>query len=236
MLFSCRPSMFLFTEYYPLQREGESLYLSPDRFVWWPAMSMVLVADLHLGKATHFNRNGQALPNNAARRDLIRLHQVCELLEARRLIVLGDLFHSEYNNEFALLGELAAALPSMQMEVVRGNHDILSAAHYEKLGIVLHEHSLNLGPFCFVHDPVEALDGTAYRVGGHLHPGVMLRGKGRDYLKLPCFYAGRDYLVLPAFGSLTGLAKMEAIHPEDRIIAIAGEKLVELPNPIKTQG
>ena len=44
-----------------------------------------------------------------------------------------------------------------------------------------------------------------YTMSGHLHPGVILKGKGRQALKLPCFVVGKHQLILPAFSIFTGL-------------------------------
>ena len=41
---------------------GERLHLLPERAVWWPAAGLLLVADVHLGKAATFRRLGQPVP------------------------------------------------------------------------------------------------------------------------------------------------------------------------------
>ena len=43
-------------------------------------------------------------------------------------------------------------------------------------------------------------------VAGHLHPALSLVGKGRQSLKLPCWWysAERRTLVVPTFGTFTG--------------------------------
>lgn len=219
-------------EYASIKIVGEELFLMPDRALWWPSRRQLIIADLHLGKATHFNRNGSVLPNTPAIRDLQKLHLLCELLEAESLLVLGDLFHSEYNNEFELLKIFKSNFPDLRLEVVKGNHDILSAADYYSAGLILHEQFLEDGPFVFVHDPLEVKHETKYLIGGHVHPGVLIHGKARQHLKLPCFFFGVRYAVLPAFGSLTGLHALRPQHKEDRIFALVGEKVVEL-RPLK---
>ncbi|MFN8154535.1 MAG: ligase-associated DNA damage response endonuclease PdeM [Bacteroidia bacterium] len=215
-------------EYASVTIGEETLFLMPDRALWWPSRKQLIIADLHLGKASHFNRHGSVLPNTPAVRDLQKLHLLCELLHAQSLLVLGDLFHSEYNNEFELLKIFKSNFPALLLEVVKGNHDILTNADYQSAGIILHEQYLEDGPFAFVHDPLEVKHETKYLIGGHIHPGVVLHGKARQHARLPCFYFTEKYAVLPAFGALTGLHALRRQHKEDRIFALVGEKVVEL--------
>ncbi|MGM0579600.1 MAG: hypothetical protein ACQETL_02895 [Bacteroidota bacterium] len=42
---------------------------------------------------------------------------------------------------------------------------------------------------------------------GHIHPEISIKGNGRSYLTLPCFYLKDNQLILQAFGRFTGLAK-----------------------------
>jgi metallophosphoesterase superfamily enzyme len=53
------------------------------------------------------------------------------------------------------------------------------------------------------HYPEE--NSTQTVVCGHIHPGVLLQGTGKQSLRLPCFYKTGNQLILPAFGSTTGL-------------------------------
>lgn len=48
-----------------------------------------------------------------------------------------------------------------------------------------------------------------YTLSGHLHPGITLSGKGRQRLRLPCFWFGAQTGILPAFGAFTGLADIQ---------------------------
>jgi metallophosphoesterase superfamily enzyme len=76
----------------------------------------------------------------------------------------------------------------------------------------------------FAHEPAPSPDG--YVLAGHIHPGVILHGAGRQREKLRCFYFGREYAILPAFGSLTG---MIAVRPRrgDRIFVLADGEVIE---------
>jgi metallophosphoesterase superfamily enzyme len=51
---------------------------------------------------------------------------------------------------------------------------------------------------------------------------------GADRERLPCFVVGRSRAILPAFGRFTGLAT-HAWSRDERVIAIAGPRLFEVP-------
>jgi hypothetical protein len=55
------------------------------------------------------------------------------------------------------------------------------------------------------HHPDAASRPARYVLAGHLHPCVVLAGRGGDRLRLPCFHFGAGVGVLPAFGTFTGM-------------------------------
>jgi metallophosphoesterase superfamily enzyme len=134
------------------------------------------------------------------------------------------LFHSHYNPEWEVFGELVKHFHNTSFELVMGNHDIMSEQQYRRKGILVHQ-TLRIDPFIFTHHPMEEVEENMYNVSGHLHPGVSMYGKARQSITLPCFYFGRDAGLLPAFGQFTGLAR---IHPrkEDKVFVIAENKII----------
>ena len=70
-------------------------------------------------------------------------------------------------------------------------------------------------------------DEELFTFSGHIHPGVKIRGAGRQSLSLPCFYFGKEFAVLPAFSVFTGLAK---INPKkgDHVFALIENTVVKL--------
>jgi metallophosphoesterase superfamily enzyme len=70
-------------------------------------------------------------------------------------------------------------------------------------------------------------DKPAYTFSGHIHPGIKIRGAGKQSLYFPCFYFGETYAVLPAFSRFTGLTRME-IKPRDKIFAIVENKIIKI--------
>ena len=65
----------------------------------------------------------------------------------------------------------------------------------------------------------EAAGTTPYFFSGHLHPGIRIRGMGKQSLQFPCFYFGGQYAILPAFGRFTGTVSIDPL-PESNVFAI----------------
>lgn len=207
---------------------GERLQLLPQKAIFWPAERILFLADLHLGKVNHFRRAGIPVPVRANQRNLEMIVDLVQQTRPQRLLCLGDLFHSHYNPEWESFGELIKHFRTTSFELVLGNHDIMSDQQYIRKGIVVHSR-LQVGPFLLTHHPLEESDesgwpASAYNLAGHLHPGVTMRGGGRQSLTLPCFYFGRRSGLLPAFGAFTGLARIKPLK-EDKVYVIAEEKI-----------
>jgi DNA ligase-associated metallophosphoesterase len=202
----------------------EEIVLFPQKAMFWKKHGILFVADLHLGKISHFRKSGIAVPTSANDHNIEMLMELITLSNPKRVICLGDLFHSYYNAEWEVFGELVRHYAHISFELVIGNHDIMSDLQYIRKGITLH-HQLNIGPFVFTHHPMEEIPNDVYNISGHIHPGVSLRGKGRQSLTLPCFYFGTQQGYLPAFGSFTGLARI-APKKNDKVFVVADNKIL----------
>ncbi len=62
-----------------------------------------------------------------------------------------------------------------------------------------------------------------------MHPAVVLGGRARDALRLPCFHFGPSLGLLPAFGDFTGSHAVRRC-PQDRVFAIADGRVTALPH------
>jgi len=219
------PSYFLMAVDCSFELQGESLRLLPQRAIYWPARDALLLADLHLGKAGHFRRNGVAVSGLVMQQDLAQLQALLAQWTPSQVIFLGDLFHSQYNREWEAFVALMEAYPG-QARLVRGNHDILRQEHYRAANLELIAGHLDLGPFRLIHAvPTELPPGTPYYLAGHVHPGVQLLGAGRQRLRLPCFYFGSRHGLLPAFGQFTGLYCLEP-RESDRVFAVVEDQVL----------
>ncbi|MEM6344527.1 MAG: ligase-associated DNA damage response endonuclease PdeM [Bacteroidota bacterium] len=204
------------------------LLLLPERAIYWPEQRALLVADLHLGKSGHFQKHGIPISGEVHFRDLDVLGTLLQTHSVERLIFLGDLFHSSYNQEWEIFADFMAEF-DCRKELIVGNHDRLIAKHYHSAGLEVYRDSLRLGAFELRHEPLadDEFVHDAYVLCGHIHPGVRLQGAGKQRLRLPCFHFMERQAVLPAFGQFTGLA---ICYPEenDKVFVIAEGEVIEI--------
>jgi DNA ligase-associated metallophosphoesterase len=210
-----------------LELAGEVVRLLPERALFWPAACALVMADVHWGKAATFRAAGIPIPGGATRHDLERLDRAVARTGARRLVVLGDLFHARAgrvaSRTLADLRRWREARGTLEIQLVRGNHDRHAGDPPTDLGITCVDAPALLPPFVLRHQPAASEDG--YTLAGHVHPGIVLAGAGLFRERLPCFVVGESVAVLPAFGSFTGLG-MITPEPGERIFVVAeGEVL-----------
>jgi len=206
--------------------KGEQLILSKEKAIYWEREKMLVISDLHIGKSAHFRRSGIQVPRTVGLTDLQRMTHLMNEYHPDKLLVTGDMFHNNMNSDANAFLEWRKNYPQLAVILVKGNHDELKNKDYEALNIEVHQKELILPPFRFIHDKPETAD-AYYNITGHIHPGVILRGKARQQLKFPCFYFSKHCAVLPAFSVFTGLFM---IRPEegDRFYAITPEKVVRV--------
>lgn len=202
----------------------EVFRLYPQKAVFWKSQGTLLVSDLHLGKINHFRRSGIPVPPKANDHNLEQLIDLIDQCKPERIVCLGDLFHSYYNAEWEVFGEVVKYFSSIRFDLVVGNHDVMGRYQYQRKGIALHD-TLILDKFLLTHHPLEDIPDHVYNIAGHIHPGVCLKGKGRQSMTLPCFYFGVRQALLPAFGKFTGLAKI-APKKEDKVFIVAENKVI----------
>lgn len=185
----------------------EELILLPEKAMYVTKYNALLVADLHLGKLTHFRKSGIGLPDHGEAANLEKLSEVLQRYRPDTCYFMGDLFHSDYNSMWEYLIDFLQLFPKVKFVLIEGNHDVLSSRQYGKAGLISFP-KVELGPFDLTHEPEEPTLGR-YNLCGHIHPGVRLKGKGLQRLRLPCYYFGKTIGILPAFGSFTGLATLQ---------------------------
>ena len=221
----------------PFSFAGEEMRIVAGRAIWWPREQALLVADLHLEKASFFARFGQMLPPYDSRETLERVALAIRETGARRVICLGDNFHDAGGAdrlEPHAAGMLAALARVTDWVWVTGNHDLdrdgRGAGRRE--GTTLEE--LELGGFVLRH---EARAGEVRpELSGHFHPRLTLSVRGRRVAR-PCAVISERRMILPAFGALTGGMKADdpailaAMQPARAIDALvpAGDRLVQYP-------
>ena len=183
---------------------GEHLLLLPEKAVYWPAQRMLVIADIHFGKAASFRALGVPVPRGTTTENLNALDALIEAHGARQVAFLGDFLHARAahasSTQQAMLA-WRATRPGLRLLLVRGNHDRHAGDPAAALGIELVDEPHGIGPFAFCHHP--DLETPGYALAGHVHPAWVLATRF-DALRLPCFVVGRRRMILPSFGSFTG--------------------------------
>ena len=192
----------------PFSFAGHSLIALPQGALFWPARRALLVADLHLEKASWFARFGQMLPPYDSLATLADLELVIAATGAEEVWCLGDSFHDRHGCE-----RLPAAARAMLVDLtsrtrwtwITGNHDPGIADHCG--GAVVDDALVDGLVLRHEADP----DDRRPELSGHFHPKLRVQLRGRR-ISRRCFVATPAKLILPAFGSLTG--GLDAHHPE----------------------
>ena len=204
--------------------KGETWQLLPEKVVYWEKENTLILTDLHLGKAGHFRKAGIPIPSGVHHADLDCLSQLINQYQVNRVLMLGDLFHSELNREWLDFCEFLDLHRQIDFLLVKGNHDILPKEAYHEPNLQVYDHTLIISPFVFLHHPPEEKNTRSlYPVSGHIHPGYKVKIKAGQSIKLPCFFIGVEQAILPAFGKFTGCVALRK-QKKDRVYAIFSDR------------
>jgi DNA ligase-associated metallophosphoesterase len=203
---------------------GHKIALLPEHAAYWRAENLLLVADLHLGKAQTFQTFGLPVPSGAETRDLERLTALVKRIGATRVAILGDVLHSRVGLRDGLVAQIASRLEALNAEVllIAGNHDRAALERVAKRANLEMRTSLEIAGVCLTHKPLE----RGAWIAGHVHPRATLRIEG-DLVKLPCFVVDGDGLTLPAFSSFAAGGNTKRREGRQRYV-IAGDAVVPL--------
>jgi DNA ligase-associated metallophosphoesterase len=218
----------------PLSFAGEEFAIVQERALYWPREQALLVADLHLEKASFYARHGQLLPPYDSPQTLERVAAAIRDTGARRVYTLGDNFHDSAGPsrlEPHAAGMLDALVRATDWVWITGNHD---AAMEAACGGTLAE-ELEIAGLVLRH---KALAGeTRPELSGHYHPRLQVVVRERS-IRRPCAVVSNGgRMILPAFGALTGgmnaadPAIVKALQPAAAIDAVLPSKgrLVQVP-------
>ena len=192
----------------PFSFAGETFFATADGALHWPAQRALLVADLHLEKASWFARLGQFLPPYDSHATLSALGAEVERTGAERLYCLGDSFHDRFGCE-RLPGSARELLCSLTSKLdwtwIIGNHD---PGFADNCGGRIEE-EVQVAGIILRHEAVR--DEPRPEISGHFHPKLRVHLRGRQVSRR-CFVTSTSKIIMPAFGSLTG--GLDAHHPE----------------------
>jgi DNA ligase-associated metallophosphoesterase len=182
---------------------GERLVLNTLRSIYWRSENILILSDVHLGKPAHFRKHGIQMPSAIAQFDLSKLEHLIKHYQPRTIVVVGDLIHVGHNTEVATFTNFRNSFAHIDLILVQGNHDRITEAQAQAIGITRMMSFLRIGNICFSHYmPETALMPT---ISGHVHPGVEICLPTKRYARFPCFLVSETQIVLPAFSAFTGL-------------------------------
>lgn len=213
---------------------GARVQLLPERAAFLPEVSTLLVADAHLGKAQSFRRLGVPVPSGTTSEGLLRLDTLLAQTQAERIVFLGDLLHAATGRSAALLDAVTAwrrRHAALELLLVRGNHDRHAGDPPPAWQVRCVEEPYplpGLPGLALAHHP-EPAPGV-YVLAGHVHPAVVLLGRARQRMRLPCFHFGPRVGLLPAFGGFTGQHVLRP-GPADQVYLLADGAVRALPGP-----
>lgn len=208
-----------------IELKGEEMELHPLKAIYWKKEKALLIADFHIGKSAHFQRNGILVHSGIDQVNIKNLNQLIKTYPTEKVIFLGDLFHSKFNDAWKAFKTFINRFKDISFQLVLGNHDILPEETYHQSNIKIFRNELAIGPFLITHHPLENWKGESYNLSGHIHPGVMLKGDGKQYMRMPCFYFGIHQGIMPAFGGFTGLSIIKP-DKKDQIYVPAGNEVI----------
>ncbi len=204
---------------------SQTFILSPTRTLFWKEKRWLIISDAHFAKESHFRKNGIAVPSGILQTDLKKIDFLINEFKPSEIIFLGDMFHSEENEGLHEFLQWRKKLKSVSIQLVIGNHDILNREWYVFAGIKTSESYLQSENLIFSHEQIIVDDENLYNFSGHIHPCIVMHGKAKQSLRLPCFWFGERGGILPAFGTFTGARR---IRPDknDKIYAIAEKEII----------
>lgn len=208
---------------------GATLTMLPERALLWRERAMLILADVHFGKAAAFRAGGIPVPHGTTRANLELIDALVQRHAVRHVVFLGDFLHARAGRVAGTLQALArwrSCNAGLSLTLVRGNHDRHAGDPPEALAMEVVDEPWRVGPLAFCHHP-QTVDG-AFAIVGHVHPVYRLAAAG-DALRLPCFVVDGQWAMLPAFGDFTGGYRIHA-QPGQRIFLAADDCVLPLPD------
>jgi DNA ligase-associated metallophosphoesterase len=183
----------------PVHVARERLMLDPTGGLYWPAMHLLAVSDLHLEKASSYARRGQFLPPWDTRATLDRLALLLRRYRPRSVVAFGGSFHDAEGVSRLPASELARlhAMTTAHCFIwVQGNHD--PSPPQGLLGDWTDVFATTT--LVFRHQAAQTAQGE---ISGHHHPKATVPARG-GIVSRPCFVADCHRLMMPALGAYAG--------------------------------
>lgn len=179
---------------------GQRFQVAGEAALYWPDQSALLVADLHLEKASAYAARGQMLPPYDSLSTLQELASLADANAVQSIICLGDNFHDN-DGERRLGGHAAALLRNLTSRFnwtwITGNHDPHLSGRWGGASVL----EMTLDGIALRHEanPRDVIP----EISGHFHPKYRTVMRHR-MVSRRCFVQTESKIIMPAFGALTG--------------------------------
>ncbi len=212
---------------YDFTLHGATLTALATGALHWPEQRLLVVSDLHFGKACRIaRRGGTLLPPYATQDTLLRLEADIERTGATSIVALGDSF-----DDMAAADDLPEAERLWLTRLMAGRRWIWIAGNHDPAPQSLggsHLASFSLQGLTFRHI---ALTTALGEISGHYHPKARLGGGVR-----PCFLLDRTRVILPAYGTFTGglsctAPELQALMQGNACAVLTGQRPLVIPMP-----
>ena len=207
--------------------QNETFIIDSRRVLFWERTKTLICSDLHLGKTGHFRKEGIAVPQAVYRQDLNRLFDAIQFYKPHRVLMVGDLFHSNANKEWDWFARWRLDFPGIEFLLVIGNHDRVPTLFAQKMALQV-EPWWMIDDFLFLHNPDETLPANINPkaiISGHIHPAIIVAANVRQKIRLPCFFFSEKQCLLPAFSLFTGCFILKP-KKADVVFALAGNEII----------
>ena len=200
------------------------IWVDARRAIWFERLSILAVADLHIGYNWAQRHSGQMLPLHQPDDTIGRLKALCNFYKPSDLLLLGDIVHRAVP-----LPQIEAELHNLlndipHVRLIAGNHD----RFLEKLITAPLESEYVRAGYIFVHGH-QALQRPERVIMGHEHPAISIGDGVATSMKCPCFLISPGTIVLPAFSLwAAGGVEMALRQRFERAVAILGDKLLPI--------
>ena len=206
----------------------ETVQLLPERALFWPRRKLLVIADIHFGKAAAFRAQAIPVPHGTTAENLTALDALIAQHAVAHIVFLGDFLHAKTARSPATLAALQrwrVSHAALRLTLVRGNHDLHAGDPPANLRIDVVDEPWTIDGFAFCHHPDTVTNN--YILAGHVHPVYRLK-TASDALRLPCFLIGKSRMILPSFGAFTGGYTISP-DPSERVVVAAGTTVFQIP-------
>ena len=201
---------------------NHELTLHQEGAIFWRTYNVLIVSDIHFGKAATFQRYGIPIPNEVDEDNLQKLQQLLQQTQAEQLIIAGDMVHTPFIDQHQKQ-KIIDRLESFKLKkiiLVTGNHD--KKPFDPKL--IEEVEQLHLNGIQILHEP--HINTTYPTISGHLHPVINIK-LGLSKKRCKCFVKKNSQLILPSFGAFTGGMNVQK-KEVDQVWIIADQKIYPL--------